>query len=203
MLFWMLVWVCFALRGEENNLYKTLYYTLIFMYNFVYHWDLGKLMECFIILHFVSVDFPSWKSRMFHMPALWHGTTLSGVLSVVPGPRCWHGGTTRYGTAQLPCVIVLCLIVLCCNTPGVMVTKTSHVIICIAKHSCLSQLWCASTKTSLHFLGWLSSCDVWLESKTLVSNAILNTCIMPYVIWGVKLCFTLVSSVGDKLKCNP
>jgi hypothetical protein len=27
-----------------------------------------------------------------------------------------------------------------CNTPGVMVTKTGHVIICIAKHSCLSQI---------------------------------------------------------------
>jgi hypothetical protein len=37
-----------------------------------------------------------------------------------------------------------------CNTPGVMVTKTGHVIICIAKHSCFSQLWCASTKTNLY-----------------------------------------------------
>jgi hypothetical protein len=27
-----------------------------------------------------------------------------------------------------------------CNTTGVMVTKIGHVIICIAKHSCLSQL---------------------------------------------------------------
>jgi hypothetical protein len=27
-----------------------------------------------------------------------------------------------------------------CNTFGVMVTKTSHVIICISKHSCFSQL---------------------------------------------------------------
>jgi hypothetical protein len=35
-----------------------------------------------------------------------------------------------------------------CNIPGVMVTKISHVIICIAKHPCLSQPWCASTKTS-------------------------------------------------------
>jgi hypothetical protein len=30
--------VCvFRLRGEENNLCKTLYCTLIFMYDFVYH----------------------------------------------------------------------------------------------------------------------------------------------------------------------
>jgi hypothetical protein len=32
----------------------------------MYHLDLGKLIECFIILHFVSMDFPSWKSRTFH-----------------------------------------------------------------------------------------------------------------------------------------
>jgi hypothetical protein len=40
--------------------------------------------------------------------------------------------------------------VLKCNTSGVMVTKTGHVIICIAKHSCYSQLCGASTKTKLH-----------------------------------------------------
>jgi hypothetical protein len=89
-----------------------------------------------------------------------------------------------------------------CNTPGIMVNKIGHVIICIAKQSCFSQPWCVSTKTSLHFLGWLSSGDVWLESKTLVLNAISNTWIIPYVIWGVKLCFTLVSSIVYKPKSN-
>jgi hypothetical protein len=33
MLFRMLVWVCSALRGEENKLYKTLYCTLIFVHD--------------------------------------------------------------------------------------------------------------------------------------------------------------------------
>jgi hypothetical protein len=27
---------------------------------------MGKLTDCFVILHFVSVDFPSWKSKTFH-----------------------------------------------------------------------------------------------------------------------------------------
>jgi hypothetical protein len=58
--------VCSALRGDENKLCKTLYCTLIFVHDFIYHQDLGKLMECFVILHIVSVDFPLWKSRMFH-----------------------------------------------------------------------------------------------------------------------------------------
>jgi hypothetical protein len=62
------VWVCFAMRGEENNLCKTLYCTLIIIYDFVYHWDLGKLVDHFVILHFISMDFPSWKSRTFQPP---------------------------------------------------------------------------------------------------------------------------------------
>ena len=64
------VWVCSALHGEENNSCKTLYGTLIIVHDLLYHWDLGKMMDCFIILHFVSVDFPSWKSRTFHLPML-------------------------------------------------------------------------------------------------------------------------------------
>jgi hypothetical protein len=36
-----------------------------------------------------------------------------------------------------------------------------------------------------------------LNPKTLVLNDISNTWIMPYVNWGVKLCSTLVSGVGD------
>jgi hypothetical protein len=40
-----------------------------------------------------------------------------------------------------------------------------HIIICIAKHSWLSQPRCASIKISLHFLSGMCFCDVWLESK--------------------------------------
>jgi hypothetical protein len=71
MLFRMLVWVCSALRGEENKLCKTAFCTLIFVHDFMYRWDLGKMTECFVILHFISVDFPSWKSRTFQHPSFW------------------------------------------------------------------------------------------------------------------------------------
>ena len=50
--------------------------------------------------------------------AQWHGTARSGVLSAVPGPEAEHGGTTRHGTARLPCLTVPCLAVPC---PAVLV----------------------------------------------------------------------------------
>jgi hypothetical protein len=47
-------------------------------------------MECFVILHFVSVDFPSRKSRTFHHPA--SGSLSSSLTSVLhpSGPSARH-----------------------------------------------------------------------------------------------------------------
>jgi hypothetical protein len=78
-----------ALRGKENNLCKTLYCTLITVYDFMYHWDLGKLVDHFVILHFISVDFPSWRSRTFH---LGYTFTLRIPFHLL---RCWCNTCTN------------------------------------------------------------------------------------------------------------
>ena len=42
-----------------------------------------------------------------------HGTARRRRCRAVPGPGCWHGGTTRHGTAAPPCPGVPCPVVPC------------------------------------------------------------------------------------------
>jgi len=65
------------------------------------------------ILSVIEVLVPRHGTNPLGCRALWHGTALPGLLSAVPGPEWWHGGTTRHGTVKMPCLIVPCLIVPC------------------------------------------------------------------------------------------
>jgi len=65
------------------------------------------------ILSVIEVLVPRHGTNPLGCRALWHGTALPGLLSAVPGPEWWHGGTTRHGTVRMPCLIVPCLIVPC------------------------------------------------------------------------------------------
>jgi len=65
------------------------------------------------ILSVIEVLVPRHDTNLLGCRALWHGTALPGLLSAVPGPEWWHGGTTRHGTVKMPCLIVPCLIVPC------------------------------------------------------------------------------------------